>query len=86
MMIFLLNLRSTLNEVGVIGCSACGIALKRFKVDPVQTEPYIETLEPFVVIDKGPVEIPADIEPFLQTSFYDIHVLLHVFYFLLRIM
>jgi len=80
-----LNFRSALDQVRIISRGARRRTLECFKINAVESKPRIKSLEPFVIVDKGPIIIAPYIEPVLQASLNDIHMALHVFYLFLAI-
>jgi hypothetical protein len=77
---FPLHSGTALNEIGVIGRGIGGRPFERFEVYPVEPEPGVQSLEPFVIIEKGPVEISPDIDPVPKALLDDVDVLFHVFH------
>ena len=54
---FLLKLRAASDEIGRVCCCVGGLSPERIEINPVKTEPCVEALKPFIVIDERPVEV-----------------------------
>src|SRR5271157_2139856 len=79
-------LRSAFYYICVICRGISRLAFHCVEIDPVQAKPGIETLQPFVVIYKRPVEIAPYIDTVLDAFLKRIDMPAHIFYFFLAVM
>ena len=74
------------NQIGVICCRSGRISLEGVEIYPIKSESGIKSLEPFIIINQGPVEISPHIDSFLYTFLERIDVASHEPYLPLHIM
>ena len=66
-----------LNEVRVV-CSGAGRPSPQGgKIDRIEPEPGIKPLEPFIVVDQGPVKVSPDIHTLFNALVDNIDMFLH---------